>query len=120
MRSVVDPRAYRLAVSRHGRAAALTPRQLADCGLDVASAEDWRSEGVLEGTLLCRAWSGSGAMACAYIEDDGGKLWRVALWRGSAPYRAAVLVPYGTKVAAAYKAASSGRAYCALFRISEG
>lgn len=114
-KAIVDMRAYRRMMSAHGRAAGLTPVQLADAGIDVASAKDWAGEGVLEGTLLCRAWAGGGSMLRAYIEDRKGRLRRVTLWRGSLPYRDAVLIAPQSGVRVQFKKAKSGRVYCSSF-----
>lgn len=118
-RAIVDMRAYRRMMSAHGRAAGLTPVQLADAGIDVAAAKDWAGEGVLEGALLCRAWAGGGSMLRAYIEDGKRRLYRVTLWRGSAPYRDAVLIGPQAEVRVEFKRAKSGRVYCSSFTATQ-
>ena len=118
-RAIVDMRAYRRMMSAHGRAAGLTPVQLADSGIDVTAARDWAGEGVLKGTLLCRAWAGGGSTLRAYIEDRHGQLRRVTLWRGSLPYREAVLIEPQGEVMVEFKKAKSGRVYCSSFEAAQ-
>ncbi len=113
-KAVKDVYAYRRTMVSHGRAAGLTPAQLATSGLDIEAARPWQSEEPLKGTLLARTWSPDGSRLTAYIDGADGDLCKATLWRGSDPYRQAVILPMGAQVTLKFTRSASGRVYCSI------